>query len=138
MRAALAVLAALAVGCGTASPIRVEYEPGEAGPLGGAHPKLVAVQLEPRSYGRSCYTLDVEPDGTVAIVIAVDATTDWIGVRALPAIVPSIVEAALTTALTVVGAPFELLMKVIGAPTSEPPKLEAPSPLSACSALLED
>lgn len=142
MRSALAVfLAAIASlclfvalglisGCAS-SPVRITYGPGEAGTFASAQPVLRSVEVSPEAYGRQCFDLSIEPDGTVGITYAVDASSDYAGVRVLPSILPEIVSAVMTA----VGAPIDMIGELLGV-KREP--LPAPSALSACHAIFEE
>jgi hypothetical protein len=119
-------LALLLSGCASA-PISLTYTPG--GP--GVDPELSSVEIRPEAYGRVCYAVTVAPDGTLEIVVAQDGTSDWVGLRILPSILPQIVGAL----LAVVEAPLEILQAAFGGP-GEPPL--PPSQGSACSAIFEE
>lgn len=121
-----ACAALLALGCATA-PITVTYWPG--GP--GVDPELASVEIRPEAYGRVCYDVRLEPDGTVAVTVAQDGSSDWVGVRMLPSILPQVVSAVMAVA----GAPMNALLAALGV---EPEPLQAPSPLSACAAIFEE
>lgn len=116
-------------GCASAK-VKITYAEGK-GAFGGAAPVVQSVTVEPHDlYGRSCFTVNVDTDGSVGVTVAMDGTSDWAGVRALPLIVPQIVSAV----MAVVGAPLDLIGELLGVEREAPP---APSPLSACSAILE-
>lgn len=94
-------------------------------------PVLKSVRASRTAYGRDCISVEVGKDGGVAFAHAVDATSDWAGIRVVPTVVPDIVAAVMAA----VGAPFEVIGSLLGV---ERQPMPAPSPLSACSALYED
>lgn len=112
-----ALIAVLVVGCAT-SPITIH------------HPKMGPITIEPSGWGRVCYDIQISPKGKVAVTVAQDGTSDWIGVR----ILPSILSESIAAVMAVVGAPMEILLAVLGVPKTPLPE---PSPLSACSAIFE-
>jgi hypothetical protein len=130
------ILPLLWLGCASA-PVKITYSPGvagEAGVIGGgeaARAQLSTVEVDPSAYGRQCFDLAIDPDGTVGVTYAVDASSDYAGVRVLPSILPEIVGAVMAA----VGAPFDLIGSLLGVPR---PELPAPSAISACSAIFED
>ena len=133
MRAALVAL--LAIGCAS-STVVITYTPGIPGEGGlvtggeAARAQLSTVTIEPRAYGRQCFDATIKPNGDVDVTYAVDASSDYAGVRMLPSIIPEVVSAV----LAVVGAPIDLIGQLLGV---ERPEMPAPSALSACSALFE-
>lgn len=136
MRLTILALLFFFVGCAS-SPVTITYTPGVAGEGGlitageAAHSQLASVEVQPSAYGRQCFDLTIEPHGTVNVTYAVDASSDWAGIRALPLVVPEIVGAVMAA----VGAPFELIGSLFGIERAKP---QPPSALSACSALFEE
>lgn len=125
MRGLLVLLLACAVSCAT-SPVAVTYTATRPGGV----PKLSSVTISPKAYGRVCYDMQVKTDGTVAVTVAQDGTSDWIGVRVLPSILPEVVGAV----MAVIGAPIQMILAALGV---DPRPLPGPSSISACSALFE-
>lgn len=135
--ATLAAVAYLLSGCASDRIVATfgPGAPGEGGTFAGgeaARPVLLSLSVEPTWYGRGCYVIETAPDGTWSLILAVDATSDWAGIRALPLVLPEMVAAAVGIVNAV--SPMELLGKLLG--VGERGELPPPSPLSACEPLL--
>lgn len=126
-------------GCVSTATVSLTFVPGEpgkgsfvAGKIEAARPQVESVTATREAYGRDCFDLFVNPDtGEVRVIHAVDATSDWAGIRVVPAIIPEIVSAVMAA----VGAPFEVIGSLLGV---ERQPMATPSPLSACTPLYED
>jgi len=117
MRRLLAALVLASFGCAT-TPVSIH------------HPTMGLITVEPEGYGRTCIDLRITPRGEVAITVAQDGTSDWIGVR----ILPTLVSESVGMVMAVLGAPLEALLQALGAKRTP---ARPPSPLSACSAIFE-
>lgn len=121
----------LLVGCAS-SPVKITYTPAVEGKLlGSGAPQIATVEIEPSAYGRQCFDTQVGADGTVNVTFAVDATSDWAGIRVLPLVIPQTVAAVMAVA----GAPFDIIKGLLGVPQ---PEMAPPSNLSACDAIYEE
>lgn len=109
-------------GC-MSSPTLIQINDAEGG-------LIRQIKLTPDLYGRGCLAFTVSPDGEVEMLAQQDGTTDWIGIRILPAIGAE----AVTAALAIVSAPFELIQMALGSV----PEVPDPSAIHGCDGIFEE
>lgn len=117
----------LLTGCQSQALVTLEFLDGQ----------ISRAQLDPRSTGRSCFTVEVTDSDEVAVTYAVDASSDWAGFRALEAVLPGVVTAAVQ-GVALAMAPVSMIGQLLGYTPPEAKAMQSPSSASACTAVLDD
>ena len=114
----------LAAGCQSA-PVSVKHNPNPAPGEPSLH-----VTVDPQQYARGCSSVTITTAGDVEILMQQDGTSDWLGLRILPAIGAE----AAGAVMAVVGAPFELIAQAFDLV----PEVPAPSAIHGCDGMFAE
>lgn len=140
----LVVLVACAPATATLSVSFVpgQLEKGAFGSVKAGTPTVSSLTASRSAHGRDCLDVTFDLDTQeLRFTHAVDASSDWGGLRLLATVLPDTLQAIVGTAVLAlvrpVTLPLELIASLAGIGEAPPPQMAPPSAISACSAFYE-